>query len=146
MSRDLERSIAKRAGVPHSIFNNTDDSCPASSIRKQRFSTKEINAVGLGMRKELLGRGWKAATERQAWRAMELESPEFRCTAISCGCVGQEVELRKADGYIFHSGHRAWLFNLRSMAYEYGIGKALLISPATRKAIGVWGVYVLTYQ
>ena len=138
MSRDLERSIAKRVGVPHSIFDNEGVGYKsASSIRKNKFFMAQINAVGLGMRKELLRRGWKAATERQALKAMELESPEFRCTAITCGCVGQKVELWDGDGFIRHYGHRAWLFNLDRLSYEYGVGKALLISPATRKAMGV---------
>ncbi len=138
MSRDLERSIAKRVGVPHSIFDNEGIGYKsASSIRKKKFFMAQINAVGLGMRKELLGRGWKAVTERQALKAMGLESPEFRCTAITCGCVGQKVELWNDDGSIGHYGHRAALFSLDLLSYEYGVGKALLISPATRKAIGV---------
>ena len=133
MSRELEREVARVCGMPHSIFKPMD-----TYKRKEDERWKDkINPVGLLMRKRLLEKGWKVATELQAYKAMHLENPEFRCTAISCGCVGQRVTLFTKGGKAFHDHNDMHLFGYWNFAYQYGAGQALLISPKTRRELEI---------
>ena len=138
MSRELERAVAKECGVSHQIFTQRD--CDA---RKGIYG-KSVNHVGMKMRKELLARGWEPATEHQVVKALRLDTFEFRCTAVTCGCVGQKVIVTKRQHLFYdtqqiysHNGNSQFLFETINMIYQRGVGNGLLMSPKTRKQLGI---------